>query len=202
MIEGEASPHTNTTNSSGETNNNTPRMLFSVDKVLRDGLIFAGFTDVRITRCAEKRNTDRFKAHYGVCPKTVASFLEDLFHKHPSLKYKDVFMTLNWLKTYSVSHVMAAIWERCEEYINPVLEDYIAKFASLKEGKIRLDRFNDEEIIVFSIDVCHFMVEEMALDPSTRWYDFKKGGAGLKYGELLKIAAERIVAAEMDEHEG
>ena len=111
---------------------------------------------------------------------TVASFLDDLFKKYPSLKYKDLFMTLNWLKTYSVSHVMAAIWGPCEEYINPVLEDYIAKFASLKEGKIRLDRFNDETIIVFSIDACHFMTDEMALTPSSRWYDHKKGGAGVK----------------------
>jgi len=193
LIEGEASPHTNTTNPSGETNNNTPRMLFSVDKVLRDGLIFAGFTDERIARCGEKRKIDRFKGQYGVGPKTVASFMVDLFHKHPSLKYKDVFMTLNWLKTYLVSHVMAAIWERCEEYINPVLEEYIARFASLKEGKIRLDRFNDEAIIVFSIDACHFMVDEMALDPSNRWYDFKKGGAGLKYEVALSIHSNEII---------
>mmetsp|Transcript_12008 Transcript_12008/g.19841 ORF Transcript_12008/g.19841 Transcript_12008/m.19841 type:complete len:438 (-) Transcript_12008:41-1354(-) len=194
LSEGDVSPHTNTTDPSGEVNNNAaPRRTFSVDKVLRDGLIFAGFNDERITRCGEKRNTDRFKAHYGVGPKTVVSFLEDLFNKHPSLKYKDVFMTLNWLKTYSVAHVMAAIWGPCEEYINPVLEDYIAKFASLKEGKIRLDRFNDETIIVFSIDACHFMVDEMALDPSTRWYDFKKGGAGLKYEVALSIHTNEIM---------
>ena len=124
---------------------------------------------------------------------TVATFLDDLFKKYPSLKYKDVFMTLNWLKTYSVSHVMAAIWGPCEEYINPVLEDYIAKFASLKEGKIRLDRFNDETIIVFSIDACHFMTDEMALTPSTRWYDFKKGGCGVKYEVALSIHSNEII---------
>ena len=192
--EGDVFPHTNTTDPSGEANNDaTPRRSFSVDEVLRDGLIFTGFTDGRITRCGEKRNTDRFKAQYGVCPKTVASFLGDLFHKHPSLKYKDIFMTLYWLKTYSVAHVMSAIWGPCEEYINPVLEDYIAKFASLKEGKIRLDRFNDETIIVFSIDACHFMTDEMALDPSTRWYDFKKGGAGVKYEVALSIHSNEII---------
>jgi hypothetical protein len=51
------------------------------------------------------------------------------------LKYKDVFMTIYWLKTYSIAHVMAATWGRCEEYINPVLEDYIAKFASRKRER-------------------------------------------------------------------
>ncbi len=67
--EGDVFPHTNTTDPSGEANNDaTPRRSFSVDEVLRDGLIFAGFTDERITRCGEKRNTDRFKAQYGVCP--------------------------------------------------------------------------------------------------------------------------------------
>ncbi|KAL7490441.1 hypothetical protein ACHAWT_000030 [Skeletonema menzelii] len=96
-------------------------------------------------------------------------------------------------RTFSVDKVLAAIWGPCEEYINPVLEDYIAKFASLKEGKIRLDRFNDETIIVFSIDACHFMVDEMALDPSTRWYDFKKGGAGLKYEVALSIHTNEIM---------
>eukprot|EP00985_Skeletonema_marinoi_P019777 scaffold11471_cov194-Skeletonema_marinoi.AAC.1 len=77
-------------------------------------------------------------------------------------------MTINWLKTYSIAHVMDANWGRCEECINPVLEEYIAKFASLKEGKIRMERFEDETIIVLSIDACHFMVEEFALSPSTR----------------------------------
>ena len=157
-------------NPSGEVYNNTaPSMPFSVKKILRDGLIYAGFTDERIDRCGEKRNIDRFKAHYGVCPETIVLFFGDPFKKHPSLKYKDVFMTINWLKTYSIAHVMAANWGRCEEYINPVLEEYIAKFASLKEGKIRMERFEDETIIVFSIDACHFMVEEFALSPSTRW---------------------------------
>jgi hypothetical protein len=74
--DGEASPHTNATDPPGEINN-TPKMLFSIDNVLRDGLFFAGFSDERITRCGEKRNIDRFKAHYGVGPKTVVSFLED-----------------------------------------------------------------------------------------------------------------------------
>lgn len=193
MAEGEASPHANNTNPSGETPNTAPSMPFSVKKILRDGLIYAGFTDERIDRCGEKRNIDRFKAHNGVCPETLVLFVGDLFKKHPSLKYKDVFMTIYWLKTYSIAHVMAATWGRCEEYINPVLEDYIAKFASLKEGKIRMDRFEDETIIVFSIDACHFMVEEFALSPSTRWYDFKKGGAGLKYEVALSIHTNEII---------
>ena len=63
--DGEASPHTNATDPPGEINN-TPKMLFSIDNVLRDGLFFAGFSDERITRCGEKRNIDCFKAHYGV----------------------------------------------------------------------------------------------------------------------------------------
>lgn len=50
-----------------------------------------------------------------------------------------------------------------------------------------MDRFEDETIIVFSIDACHFMVDEFALSPSNRWYDFKKGGAGLKYEVALSI---------------
>ena len=141
----------------------------------------------------KKRNIDHFKARYGVCPETLVLFFGDFFKKHPSLKYKDVFMTIYWLKTYSIAHVMAAAWGRCEEYINPVLEEYIAKFASLKEGKIRMDRFEDETIIVFSIDACHFMVDEFALSPSNRWYDFKKGGAGLKYEVALSIHTNEII---------
>ena len=47
-------------NPSGEVYNNTaPSMPFSVKKILRDGLIYAGFTDERIDRCGEKRNIDR-----------------------------------------------------------------------------------------------------------------------------------------------
>jgi hypothetical protein len=78
----------------------------------------------------KKRIIDHFKAFYGVCPETLVLFFGDLFKKHPSLKYKDVFMTIYWLKTYSIAHVTAAAWGRCEDYINPVLEEYIAKFDS------------------------------------------------------------------------
>mmetsp|Transcript_22691 Transcript_22691/g.32426 ORF Transcript_22691/g.32426 Transcript_22691/m.32426 type:complete len:199 (-) Transcript_22691:284-880(-) len=54
----EASPHTNTTDPPGETNS-TPKMLFSVDKGLRDGLFFAGFTDERRKMWGGERSTDR-----------------------------------------------------------------------------------------------------------------------------------------------
>ena len=37
------------------------------------------------------------------------------------------------------------------------------------------------------------MVEEFALSPSTRWYDFKKGGAGLKYEVALSIHTNEII---------
>ncbi len=182
-----------TSNPSGETPNTAPSVPFSVKKILRDGLSFAGFTDERIDRCGEHRNVNRFKAHYGVCPETLVLFFGDLFKKHPSVNYKNVFMTLFWLKTYSVAHVMASTWGFCEEYINPVVEEYIAKFSSLKDGKIRLDRLNGDPIIVFSIDACHFMVDEFALSPSTRWYDHKKGAAGLTYEVALSIHTNEII---------
>jgi hypothetical protein len=105
-------------------------------------------------------------------------FFRDLFERYPSLKYRNVFIAMNWLKTYQTMHVMTAMWGDCEEVIAPMVEEYVEKFASLKESKIRLDRFKDEPIIVFSIDNVHFSVEEFALDPSNKWFNHKQGGAG------------------------
>lgn len=90
-------------------------------------------------------------------------------------------------------HVMTAMWGDCEEVIAPMVEEYVEKFASLKESKIRLDRFKDEPIIVFSIDNVHFSVEEFALDPSNKWFNHKQGGAGLKYEVAISIHTQEVM---------
>jgi len=180
-----------TNTSSGGSLPGKTALRFPPEKVLYDGLKFAGY-NLSISRCGEVRNTSRFKAWYGVEPRTVSRFCEDLFEKYPSTKYRDVFMTLSWLKNYNTFHVMASTWG-CEEYIGPTVEEYIKRFASLKEGKIRLDRFKDEPIIVFSIDNCHFSTEEFALSPSTKWYNFKQGSAGLKYEVAISIHHQEIM---------
>ena len=156
----------------------TTKPWLSAEKVLYDGLMFIRYKEDSTNRCGKRRNISRFKACYGVGPNTASRFFRDLFERYPSLEYRNVFIAMNWLKTYQTMHVMTAMWGDCEEVIAPMVEEYVEKFASLKESKIRLDRFKDEPIIVFSIDNVHFSVEEFALDPSNKWFNHKQGGAG------------------------
>jgi hypothetical protein len=39
--------------------------------------------------------------------------------------------------------------------------------------------FHPDEIHIISVDGIHFITEEFLLDPSSKWYDFKKNSPGL-----------------------
>ena len=72
-------------------------MLLTIEDIAFFGLSYAGFEEKR-QNVRESLNIDRFKAFYGPEPKTVKDLLLDLKDKYPNIVYRDVMMTLNWLK--------------------------------------------------------------------------------------------------------
>ena len=64
--------------------------------ILAFGLEQVGFSGRRQARVKSSTNVKRFKAHYGVGPQTVKALFDDLEALYPSLKFRDLLMTLNW----------------------------------------------------------------------------------------------------------
>lgn len=64
--------------------------------ILAFGLEQVGFSGKRQARVKNSTNVERFKAHYGVGPQTVKALFDDLETMYPSLKFRDLLMTLNW----------------------------------------------------------------------------------------------------------
>lgn len=73
-------------------------MLLTNEDILFFGLTYVGFDDKR-QKVRNTLNVDRFKAHFGAEPRTIKDLLNDLKEEFTSdLIYRDVMMTLNWLK--------------------------------------------------------------------------------------------------------
>ena len=72
-------------------------MLLTIEDITFFGLSYAGFDEKR-QNVRESLIIDRFKAFYGPEPRTVKDLLLDLKEKYPNIIYREVMMTLNWLK--------------------------------------------------------------------------------------------------------
>jgi len=145
--------------------------------VLYAGLSYVGFDLRRQQKVNLYRNVERFKAHYGVGPRTVVPFFGDLRDKFPEIIFKDSLLTMNWLKAYDVQPVLAGRWGYCEEYIGAKVKECGKQMQSLKDTKIRFELDDDE--IFFSLDTVNYLVQEMRQDPSSKWYDHKSHSCGL-----------------------
>ena len=132
-------------------------------------------------------NIDRFKAFFGPEPRTVKDLFHDLKEKYPDIIYRDVMMTMNWLKLCKyvldmfmyitcsypntflddVEHVLAGRWKFGEDYIREEVKANAKRIQSLKSKVIRFDikDFGTEEIHLLSLDTVNFLAQEFRLDP-------------------------------------
>ena len=65
--------------------------------ILHFGLVHVGFGDER-QNVREKLTVDRFKSFFGSEPRTVKDVLLDLKEEFPNIVFKEVMMSMNWLK--------------------------------------------------------------------------------------------------------
>jgi hypothetical protein len=154
------------------------QILTEVD-ILVEGLLCAGFDLNRQKRVKIEKNLERFRAFYGVGPIATAKLMSDLKQKYGDINYRDCLMGMNWLKLYLTSPVMEGLWKKCDKNISKVVKEYVSRIQSLKHYKIRMPDFHSDEIYLISVDGIHFITEEFLLDPSSKWYDFKKNSPGL-----------------------
>ena len=96
----------------------------------------------------------------------------------PGINYKDCLMTMNWMFLYDTYPVLTARWKYCEEYIGDKVIEYGLKMAKLGRKKI-IFALNHKIKIGRTVDCVTFMVQEMRLDPSAKWFDYKTHSCGL-----------------------
>lgn len=150
------------------------------EDVLMVGLTYAGFDPSRLQRNNHGRKVRWFKSFYGVSPTTVAPYLQDMKDMYPRISFKDCLMTMNWLFLYDTYPVLSPRWKQCEEYIGDKVIEYGLMMAELGIKKI-IFKLDDTRKLKLgrSLDCVTFMIQEMRLDPSSKWYDYKTHSCGL-----------------------
>lgn len=146
--------------------------------ILRAGLVYAGFDHARQEMNNEARRIKWFKAFYGVAPLTVAAMFEDIQDLEPHSNVKEFLMALNWLFLYDTYPVLSGRWKFCEEFIMKSVAEYGSFIEVLSKKKIVFDLKHDIKL-GRSVDCCNFMIQEMRLDPHSKWYDHKSNSCGL-----------------------
>lgn len=73
------------------------RVILTHHDILLFGLAHAGFEERR-QNVREKLNVGRFKSFFGPDPRAIKDLFNDLEDDFPDIVYKEVMMTLNWLK--------------------------------------------------------------------------------------------------------
>ncbi|KAL7528467.1 LOW QUALITY PROTEIN: hypothetical protein ACHAXR_003696, partial [Thalassiosira sp. AJA248-18] len=145
--------------------------------ILSAGLTYVGFDPDRQAMNNIDRRIGWFKAFFGVEPTTVAPFFVDLRSKYPDIRFKDCLMTMNWVYLYDTYIILSARWKYCEEYIGSKLTEYGQKMAKVARKKILFEERHFK--YGRTVDCSTFMVNEMRLDPSSKWFDYKTHSCGL-----------------------
>ena len=119
--------------------------------------------------------------------------LKDLRMKYPDVNYRDSMMAMNWLKSYETFQSMESSWDRCREHIGARVKDYVEKIASLKILKIKFGEFEDDEVIILTVDGVNFITEEFRMDPHGKWFDHKSKSSGLKYEFAISLRKPALI---------
>lgn len=144
------------------------------EELLFDGLHFVGYDKTGINQVNAQENVERFKSFYGVAPLTLLPFIKDLKAANPTVVYRDVMMTCNFLKADQLKRCMEPTWGRNKSLIGQVTRQYTKMFASLKYLKINMELDEDDtDTIVYTVDGVNFATSEFRMNPSTKWFDHK-----------------------------
>lgn len=148
------------------------------NEVLIEGLTYAGFEPSRLQRNNHERKVRWFKSFYGVSPTTVAPYLQDIKDMYSRINFKDCLMTMNWMFLYESYPVLTSRWKYSEDYIGERVIEYGLKMAKVGTKKI-IFKLNHNVKLGRSVDCVTFMVQEMRLDPSSKWFDYKTHSCGV-----------------------
>ena len=150
----------------------------SPTEILMAGLFYVGYDQNRQTRNNLTRKTKWFKTFYGVEPATVADHFSELKSIDATVICKHYLLTMNWLYLYDSYPILSGRWNYSEEMIGRTVMRYGMLMATVGRRNIVFE-LEHNVALGRTVDCSTFMVQEMRLDPSARWFDFKTNSCGL-----------------------
>jgi len=173
--------------------------VLTADEVRRIGLNLCGFDDERQDRVCDKKNRERFHAHYGTSPLVVAVIWEDLLTTDLEAASVDpeedgtcidhLFWALCFLKCYPVENVAEGSMKVCDKTFCKWVWFYIRKLCALRKLKIVMPK-KWRTRFIFSVDGVHCplnepMHGEYSKNPAFMSHKFRS--AGLDYEIAIDI---------------
>jgi len=96
--------------------------------------MFAGFNELRQKSVNKDKNIERFRCCYGVGHKAVVALIKDLPDK--DFQLKNLFLALNFLKTYNTQTALSGWWDMSEETVGKWTKHFQVEIQKLKEKKV------------------------------------------------------------------
>ena len=151
----------------------------SPTEILMAGLFYVGIDQNRQTKNNLARKNNWFKAFYGVEPATIADHFSEMKSIDANITCKNYLLTMNWLFLYDTYPILSGRWKYSEEFIGRTVMRYGMLMATVGRRKIVFELEHKNVKFGRTVDCSTFMVQEMRLDPSARWFDFKTNSCGL-----------------------
>jgi hypothetical protein len=121
-------------------------VILTADELMRHGVVWAGYDQIRQQRVKRSTNIKRFKKKYGSAPVVCAQIWEDLQTTHiPEARVDEQYLDLkyflvaiNWLFRYPRDEEQAGVFGTCSTTIRKWKWFYVEKIAALKGQKVSL----------------------------------------------------------------
>jgi hypothetical protein len=156
------------------------------------GLSLGGYGTER-QHVREVLNHTRFRALYGIGPKSAAALWKDLKASNDKARKEGFFLFLNWLKEYRSYHGLGGLWNLDEDTIATKVWWYAKAVQSLKPNKIKFEGFGSDEIFIATVDGVHCRINEPRTDAGTKWYSHKFNGPGVCYEIAISIRRDNVL---------
>ena len=162
-------------------------------EMLNVGLALVGFPESR-QNVVRATNIERFRAFYGVDPKSGFDISVALQAKMTTFSIADMLMTFSWLRLYETEHVLSGRWGLHVETIRNKVRSYVTFIQSLLADKVRWGPFDVNEVFLVTVDGVHCRIAEPRTDPGSKWYDHKTNSAGVAYEVALAIRSSTVAS--------
>jgi len=147
--------------------------------LLSVGLSYVGFSIQRQKNVKLESNIERFKGFYGLEPRTLVAVFTDVKDRFPSVSFKHLLLTMNWLTLYDIYIVLSGRWGYHHDSIGSIVFECTRMLQSFLKDKVGLHLVDMTAKVPLTMDTVNFTTYEIRTDPSSKWYDPKSHSSGL-----------------------
>ena len=153
----------------------------STSDIFAYGLSLVGFGEDR-QKCSKELSLQRFRAHFGVDPKTIKKLVHLLTLYCPGfvVDLMCLFMAICWLRLYETESVMAGRWKRGEKFCRNTVRQYVLEIKKLKPILINFNGLS-KHCKFAPVDGKHVPCFEFRCNPDSKWWSHKYNGPAVGF---------------------